>query len=152
MYDTATAQTGTDTAGTEGYVLTCPECNVQFVEPLAAASPESIPVGASAQAAYRRGVRAERERMLTLDEMALAAPEKENMIFAAKRSGSSVESMSRNIIKALVANKEDRTRNQFIQALKRDVDTSGVQNLRQPQHHDKKAAFADSVFEMLNNR
>jgi ATP-dependent Clp protease protease subunit len=152
MYDTATVQTGTDTAGTEGYVLTCPECNAQFVEPFVAASPESIPVGTSAQAVYRMGVRAERERMLALDEMALAAPEKENMIFAAKRSGSSVEAMSRNIIKALVANKEDRSRNQFIQALQRDVDTSGVQNLRQPQHHDKKAAFADSVFEKLNNR
>jgi plasmid stability protein len=98
------------------------------------------------------GVRAERERMLALDEMALATPEKENMIFAAKRSGSSVEAMSRNIIKALVANKEDRARNQFIQALQRDVDTSGVQNLRQPQRHDKKMAFADSVFEKLNNR
>jgi ATP-dependent Clp protease protease subunit len=152
MYDTAAAQTGTDAAGTEGYVLTCPECNAQFVEPFAAASPESIPVGASAQAAYRMGVRAERERMLALDEMALAAPEKENMILAAKRSGSSVEAMSRNIIKALAANKEDRGRNQFIQALQRDVDASGVQNLRRPQHHDKKAAFADSVFENLNNR
>jgi ATP-dependent Clp protease protease subunit len=151
-YDTATTQTGTDTAGTEGYVLTCPDCKTQFVEPLVAASPEAIPVGITAQAAYRMGVRAERERMLALDEMALVAPDKEEMIIAAKRGGSSVEAMSRNIIRALAANKTDRTRGQFIQALQRDVDASGVQTLRKPQTHDKQAAYAESVFAALNNR
>ena len=151
-YDTATAQTGTDSAGTEGYVLTCPSCSTQFVEPLAAATPQSIPVGTSTQAAYRMGILAERQRMFALDEMLEVAPENKAMILAAKKSGSSVEAMRINIIKALAGNKDERSRGQFIQALQRDVDGSGVNTLRAPQHHDKKAAFADSVLEALNNR
>ena len=151
-YDTATAQTGTDSAGTEGYVLTCPSCSTQFVEPLAAAAPQSIPVGTTAQAAYRMGVLAERQRMYALDEMLEAAPENEAMILAAKKSGSSVEAMRINIIKAIAGNKAERSRGQFIQALQRDVDESGVNTLRAPQHHDKKAVFTDSVLEALNNR
>jgi len=151
-YDTATAQTGTDTAGTEGYVLTCPDCNTQFVEPLVAASPAAIPVGANAQAAYRMGVMAERERMLALDEMAQASPESKAMITAAKRSGSSVEAMSRNIIRAMAANKAERARGSFIQSLERDIEASGVNSLRKPQVHNKQAAFADGVLAELDKR
>lgn len=151
-YDTATSETGTDAAGTEGYILTCPDCSTQFVEPLAAASPASIPVGTTAQAAYRIGVQAERQRILALNEMSVAAPEAEEMIQAAIRSGSSVEAMSRNIFKALAANKTDRSRNNFIQSLERDVQASGVQNLRQPQIYNKQAAFADGVLAALDKR
>jgi ATP-dependent protease ClpP protease subunit/predicted RNA-binding Zn-ribbon protein involved in translation (DUF1610 family) len=74
QYDTETAETEIDEAGTEGYLLTCSECDTEFVEPIIAASPTAIPAGASAQAAYRIGVQAERNRMLALDEMAQAAP------------------------------------------------------------------------------
>jgi hypothetical protein len=152
MYDTATVQTGTDGAGTEGYILTCPECSAQFIEPLIASSPQTIPAGTTAQAAYRMGVHAERERMLALDEMALAVPDKENMILAAKRSGASIEAMSRNVIRAMAQNKAERARSQFIQSLGRDVDASGVNNLRKPQIHDKQAAYTESVFAALDNR
>ena len=155
-YDTETAEKGVDeTTGEEGYLLTCSGCNTQFVEPIEAADPNSIPVGASAkeQAAYRAGVLAERERMLALEEMALAVPAKASMIMAAKKSGASAETMSRNIFKTLAGKgNNNASRGQFIQALQRDVDASGTQHLRQPQHHNKKAAFADSVFETLNNR
>jgi len=151
-YDTATTETGTDTAGTEGYVITCPDCATQFVEPLVAASPASIPVGTNAQAAYRMGVQAERQRILALNEMSAAAPEAEEMIQAAIRSGSSVEAMSRNIFKTLAANKTDRSRNSFIQSLERDVEASGVNNLRKPQIHNKQAAFAEGVLTALDNR
>jgi endogenous inhibitor of DNA gyrase (YacG/DUF329 family) len=152
MYDTATAPTGPSTTGEEGYILQCPECQAQFVEPFIAAAPTAIPVGTTAQAAYRMGVRAERERMLALDEMALAVPESEKMILAAKRSGASAEAMTRNFIKVMAQNKTERARGQFIQSLGRDVEASGVNNLRQPQLHDKQAAYEESVFAALDNR
>ena len=151
-YDTETAETGTDeTTGEEGYLLTCPDCNTQFIEPFAAPEPAAIPAGTTAQAAYRMGVLAERNRMMGLDEIQAAAPGIENMIVAAKRTGASVETMSRNVFRAMAKNPNMKTA-QFVQALGRDVDASGVNNLRMPQHHNKKAAFADSVFEALNNR
>ena len=89
--------------------------------------------------------------MMGLDEIQAAAPGIENMIVAAKRTGASVETMSRNVFRAMAKNPNMKTA-QFVQALGRDVDASGVNNLRMPQHHNKKAAFADSVFEALNNR
>jgi len=98
------------------------------------------------------GVMAERERMIALDEMAQASPESEAMIAAAKRSGSSVEAMSRNIIRAMAANKTERARGNFIQSLGRDVEASGVNNLRKPQVHNKQAAFADGVLAELDKR
>ena len=150
-FDTDQAETGTDAAGTEGYVLTCPECANEFIEPLAAAEPTSIPLGTTVQAAFRMGVRAERERILSLEEMVAAAPGVEGMVLAAIKSGASVAAMSRNVFKALAKNQNIKTA-QFIQAMGRDVEASGVNALRMPQHHDKKAAFTDSVFEKLNNR
>ena len=150
-YDTDTAETGTDEAGTEGYLLTCPECDTQFIEPPVSASPVAIPANTTAQAAYRMGVLAERNRMMALDEMAAAAPGVENMIAAAKRSGSSVEAMSRNVFRAMSKNPNMKA-TQFVQALGRDVEASRVNELRMPQHHNKKTEFADSVFDALNNR
>ena len=96
-YDTDTAETGTDEAGNEGYALTCPECNTPFIEPYAASEPTAVPVAATieAQAAYRAGVLAERNRILALDEMAAAAPAQAAMIQAAKRTGASATVMSR---------------------------------------------------------
>jgi len=151
-YDTETAQTGTDDAtGEEGYLLTCEACGAQFIEPYAAPEPTAIPAGANAQAAYRLGVLAERERILALEEMAVAAPCVEKMVNAAIRTGASVASISRNVFKALKNNPNAKAA-QYIQALNRDGEASGVNNLHMPQHHDKKASFADSVFESLNNR
>jgi len=150
-FDTAQAQTGTDSAGTQGYMLTCPQCATQYVEPLAAAEPTAIPVGTNAQAAYQMGVRAERERVIALAEMALAAPGVENMIAAAVKSGASVLTMSRNVFKALAKNPNIKAA-PYVQAINRDVEASGVNTLLMPQHHDKQASFADSVFESLNNR
>jgi plasmid stability protein len=132
-------------------VLTCPECGDEFIEPLEAASPTTIPAGTTAQAAYRMGVRAERNRMLGLDEIQAAAPGIENMIVAAKRSGASVEAMSRNVFRAMAKNPNVKA-GKFAQALGRDVEASGVNHLRMPQHHNKQAAFTDSVFEALNKR
>jgi ATP-dependent protease ClpP protease subunit/predicted RNA-binding Zn-ribbon protein involved in translation (DUF1610 family) len=152
MYDTETTEQGADAAGTQGYVLTCPECSTQFIEPLVAASPVAIPEGTNAQAAYRMGVMAERNRMMALDEMAQAAPHAEAMISAAKRTGASIEAMSRNVIRSLAKNRGERGRDQFIQALNRDVEASGVNEMQIPQHHNKQAAFADSVFAGLNDR
>jgi plasmid stability protein len=73
------------------------------------------------------------------------------LIKAAKSSGASVEAMSRNIFRAMAKNPNVKTA-QFIKALNRDVEVSGVNELRMPRHHNKQAAFADSVFEGLSNR
>jgi len=151
-YDTETAQTGTDDAtGEEGYLLTCEACGAQFIEPYAAPEPTAIPAGANAQAAYRLGVLAERERILALEEMSVAAPGVEKMVNAAIRSGTSVATVSRNVFRAMKNNPNAKAA-QYIQAINRDGEASGVNNLRMPQHHDKKASFADNVFESLNNR
>jgi ATP-dependent protease ClpP protease subunit/uncharacterized protein with PIN domain len=151
QYDTEQVETGTDEAGTEGYILTCPECGAEYIEPLAAAEPTTIPVGTTAQAAYRMGVLAERERILALEEMSQAAPGVETMIAAAIKTGASVSVMSRNVFKAMKNNPNIKAA-QYIQAIRRDADESGVNSLRLPQHHDKKASFAESVFEKLENR
>ena len=144
-YDTETAQTGTDEAtGEEGYVLTCPECDTQFLEPLPAAAPDAVPAGAAAevQAAFRAGILAERSRQAALDEMAQAAPALDGIIQAAKKSGASAEVMSRNVIKAMAAGRGGGTgASQFATALGRDIKASGVNNIRVPQH----AAASKSV-------
>jgi endogenous inhibitor of DNA gyrase (YacG/DUF329 family) len=137
-YDTETAQTGTDEAtGEEGYLLACPECNTQFLEPLPAAAPDAVPAGASAevQAAFRAGIAAERNRHAALDEMSQAAPALSGMIQAAKRSGASAEVMSRNVIKAMAAGRGGNAgASRFAAALGRDIQTSGVNNIRNPRH------------------
>jgi ATP-dependent protease ClpP protease subunit/endogenous inhibitor of DNA gyrase (YacG/DUF329 family)/uncharacterized OB-fold protein len=152
-FDTEGTETGTDDAGTEGYLLTCPECGEEYVEPLAATEPTAIPVSATAQAAYQQGIRAERERILALEEMAQAAPGVSAMITAAIRSGTSVATTSRNVFKAMAKNPNTNAKAaQYIQALGRDVEASGVNNLRMPQHHSKTASYADKVFEALDKR
>jgi uncharacterized protein YbbK (DUF523 family) len=150
-YDTETAQTGTDEAtGEEGYVLTCPECNTQFLEPLPAAAPDAVPAGASAevQAAFRAGILAERSRQAALDEMAQAAPALDGMIQAAKKSGASAEVMSRNVIKALAAGKGGSTRaSRFAAALGHDIKASGVNSIRVPQHAVASKGVKASAYE-----
>jgi ATP-dependent protease ClpP protease subunit/endogenous inhibitor of DNA gyrase (YacG/DUF329 family) len=150
-YDTETAETGTDEAtGTEGYLLTCPDCNTQFIEPFPAAAPGAVPAGASAeaQAAYRAGVLAERNRHLALDEMAQAAPGAVAMIQAAKKTGASVETMSRNVIKAMAAGRGGSTGSaQFAAALGRDLTASGIKNLRAPQHAAASKTVKVSAYE-----
>jgi len=149
-YDTETAESGTDDAGNEGYMLTCPGCNTQFIEPFPAAAPDAVPVGASAgaQAAYRAGILAERNRQSALDEMAQAAPGLEGMIQAAKRTGASTETMSRNVIRAMAQGKGGRTgAAQFAAAFTRDVQASGVNNMRIPQHAAKPKSIQESAYE-----
>jgi len=148
-YDTATAETGTDAAGTEGYLLTCASCNTQFVEPYPASDPGAVPVGAAAQAAYRAGVQAERRRILALDEMQMAAPGAAAMIQAAKRSGTSVETMGRNVIKALAAHPQNRNMGagQFAAAQNRDFQASGVNQMRTPQHAAKPKSIQEAAYE-----
>jgi ATP-dependent Clp protease protease subunit len=136
-YDTETVETGTDEAGSEGYALTCPECNTAFIEPFVSPAPEAIPVAASAEAkaAYRAGVLAERNRNLALDEMAQAAPALAGMVQAAKRSGASAEVMSRNVIKAMSQGKGGSPgASRFAAALGRDIQASGVNSMRIPRH------------------
>jgi hypothetical protein len=157
-YDTETAQTGTDEAtGEEGYLLTCPDCNAQFIEPLPAAAPGAVPAGASAeiQTAFRAGILAERSRHAALDEMAQAAPALSGMIHAAKKSGASAEVMSRNVIKAMAAGKGGNAgASRFAAALGRDIKTSGVNTIRAPQHaappKDVKASAYDKRIEEYN--
>jgi ATP-dependent Clp protease protease subunit len=150
-YDTETAQTGTDDAtGEEGYVLTCPECNTQFLEPLPAAAPDAVPAGASAevQAAFRAGILAERNRHAALDEMAQSAPALAGMIQAAKKSGASAEVMSRNVIKAMAAGKGGNAgAAQFAAAIGRDIKASGVNNLRNPQYATAPKSVKASAYE-----
>jgi ATP-dependent protease ClpP protease subunit/predicted RNA-binding Zn-ribbon protein involved in translation (DUF1610 family) len=150
-YDTETAQTGTDDAtGEEGYVLTCPECNTQFLEPLPAPAPGAVPVGASAevQAAYRAGILAERNRHVALDEMAQAAPALSGMIHAAKRSGASAEVMSRNVIKAMAAvGGGSAGASRFAASLGRDIKASGVNTIRAPQHAAPPKSVKASAYE-----
>jgi len=150
-YDTETAETGTDDAGTEGYLLTCPECETEFVEPFPSAAPDAIPVGSSAEAkaAYRAGITAERNRQLALDEMAQAAPDLSGMIQAAKKSGASVETMSRNVIKAM-ANGKGGSNNaaRFAASLGRDIKASGLNvPMGTPQHAGKPKSFFDAAYE-----
>ena len=153
-YDTETAETGTDeTTGTEGYVLTCPDCDTQFIEPFASAAPDAVPVGASAEvkAAYRAGVLAERNRNIALDEMTQAAPALAGMIQAAKRSGSSVEAMSRNVIRAMAAGKGGVHGNagaaQFAAALGKDLKASNVNSVRTPAHAAAPKTVQASAYE-----
>jgi ATP-dependent Clp protease protease subunit len=146
-YDTETAETGTDeTTGEEGYLLTCPDCNTQFVEPFASPEPTVVPV--AAKAAFKRGVLAERNRQAALDEMAQAAPGTVAMIQAAKRSGASVEAMSRNVIKAMAAGKGGSTgASQFAAALGRDVKASGVNSIRTTHHAATPKGVKASAYE-----
>jgi len=153
-YDTETADTGTDDeTGEEGYLLTCPECNTQFLEPFAASAPGAIPVATSAgiQAAYRAGVLAERNRQAALDEMALAAPSMADMIQAAKKSGASAETMSRNVIKAMAQGKGGASRSaaatQFAAALAKDIKTSNVNSMRTPAHAAAPKSIQASAYE-----
>jgi endogenous inhibitor of DNA gyrase (YacG/DUF329 family) len=150
-YDTETAQTGTDDAtGEEGYLLTCPECDTQFLEPLPAAAPDAVPARAAAevQAAFRAGILAERNRQAALDEMAQAAPDLSGMIQAAKKSGASAGVMSRNVIKAMAAGKGGNTgASQFVAALGRDIKASGVNNIRIPQHAARPKSVKASAYE-----
>jgi len=152
-YDTATAETGIDQeTGAEGYLLTCESCDTQFIEPIEAADPNSIPVGASAkeQAAYKAGVIAERNRQAALDEMAQAAPALSGMIQAAKTSGASAETMSRNVIKAMAQGKGGKATvgaGHFAAALTRDVQASGVNNLRKPNHAAPPKSAGDAAYE-----
>jgi ATP-dependent protease ClpP protease subunit/endogenous inhibitor of DNA gyrase (YacG/DUF329 family) len=150
-YDTDTAETGTDEAtGEEGYLLTCPDCNTQFLEPLPASAPDAVPAGASAevQAAFRAGILAERNRHAALDEMAQAAPALSGMIQAAKRSGASAEVMSRNVIKAMAAGRGGSTSaSQFAAALGRDIKASGVNNIRTPHHAAAPKSVKASAYE-----
>ena len=131
-------------------MLTCPECDTQFVEPFPAAVPEAVPAGASAkvQAAYRAGILAERNRHAALDEMAQAAPALSGMIQAAKKSGASAGVMSRNVIKAMAA---DGGRNagasKFAASLGRDIKASGVNNIRVPQHAGPPKSVKASAYE-----
>ena len=150
-YDTETAEKGTDeTTGTEGYLLTCTACNTQFIEPIEAAAPGTVPVGVSAemQAAYRAGVMAERNRNAALDEMSQAAPALAGMIQAAKRSGASPEAMSRNVIKAMAAGKGSNAgMAQFAAALGRDLRASQVNTMHAPQHAAPPKSVKDSAYD-----
>jgi len=149
-YDTETAETGTDEAGNEGYVLICPDCGMEFIEPFAATDPDAVPVGATAEfkAAFRAGVLAERNRNIALDEMALAAPALANMIQAAKKSGASAETMSRNVIKAMANGKGGSNGTAlFAAALGRDIEASGVNTLRTPQHAGKPKSIYQAAYE-----
>jgi len=149
-YDTETAEKGTDEAtGEEGYLLTCPDCNTQFVEPFPAPEPTAVP--ASAQAAYQAGVLAERGRQAALDEMAAAAPAMAAMIQAAKKSGASAETMSRNIIRAMAKGKGGVPGNagaaQFAAAFKRDLQASNVNSMRVPAHAAAPKTVQASAYE-----
>jgi ATP-dependent Clp protease protease subunit len=150
-YDTETAEVGVDEAtGEEGYLLTCSGCNTQFIEPLAAPDPNSVPVGTSAeaQAAYRAGILAERNRQIALDEMAQAAPNLAGMIQAAKKSGASTDTMSRNVIKAMANGNGGSIRAAgFAAALGRDVAASGVNTMRQPKHAGPQKSIYQSAYD-----
>ena len=153
-YDTATAEKGTDEeTGAEGYLLTCQSCNTQFIEPIEATDPNAVPVGASAkeQAAYKAGVMAERNRQSALDEMALAAPAQAAAIQAAKKSGTTAETMSRNIIKAMAQGKGGVPGNagaaQFAAALGKDLKASNVNSMRVPAHAAAPKTVQASAYE-----
>jgi len=150
-YDTDTAETGTDEEGTEGYLLTCPDCNTEFIEPIEAPVPEAVPVGGSAkeQAAYRAGILAERSRQIALDEMAQAAPDLADMIQAAKKSGASAEVMSRNVIKAMANGKGGgNPAARFAASLGRDIKAAGLSKpIRTPQHAAKPKSAYDEAYE-----
>jgi ATP-dependent Clp protease protease subunit len=152
QYDPETAETGTDDqTGEEGYVLTCPSCNTQFIEPFPAAEPNAVPVGAAAQAAYQAGVMAERNRQAALDEMAMAAPAMAAMIQAAKKSGTSAETMSRNVIKAMAQGKGGAPGNagaaQFAAALGKDLRSSRVNSIGTPAHAAAPKTVQASAYE-----
>ena len=153
-YDTATAEKGADEeTGAEGYLLTCQSCNTQFIEPVEATDPNAVPVGASAkeQAAYKAGVMAERNRQAALDEMALAAPAQAAAIQAAKKSGTTAETMSRNIIKAMAQGKGGVPGNagaaQFAAALGKDLKASNVNSMRVPAHAAAPKTVQASAYE-----
>jgi len=150
-YDTETAETATDEeTGTEGYALTCSICNTQFIEPFAAAAPEAVPVGASAEikAAYRAGIQAERNRQAALDEMAAAAPALTEMILAAKKSGTSVETISRNVFKAMAQGKGGSAgAAAFSAALQKDLKASNVTAVRGAKHADSPKSIFQSAYD-----
>jgi hypothetical protein len=70
------------------------------------------------------------------------------MIQAAKRSGASAEVMSRNVIKAMALGKGGNTgASQFVAALGRDIQASGVNNIRTPQHAAPSKSVRASAYE-----
>jgi plasmid stability protein len=83
-----------------------------------------------------------------LDEMAQAAPGTAAMIHAAKKSGASVEAMSRNVIKAMAAGNGGGTgASQFAAALGRDIKASGINNIRTPRHAAAPKSVKASAYE-----
>lgn len=150
-YDTDNAEIITDENGVEGYALVCHECGVEFLEPIEAAVPEAIPVDTPAPLAYRRGIHAERQRMLALDEMAMAAPGMEAMIAKAKRSGASAQAMSRNLFKAMAKNPNAQGQRR-LGAIQRDAEASGVNAMHMPGHFNGVSAFAGIVSKKLEDR
>lgn len=149
FYDTDEAQVITDENGIEGYLLTCAECGAEFLEALEAAVPEAIPT--AAPAAYRMGVQAERRRLLALDDIAEAVPGCAEMIAAAKRTGASAESMSRNVFKAMATNPA-MAGQRHRAALERDAQAAGLNNMQTPQHRSPRSAYTNGVLNKLNDR
>jgi hypothetical protein len=97
---------------------------------------------------FRAGILVERNRQAALDELAQAAPALSGMIQAAKKSGASAEVMSRNVIKAMAAGKGGSTgASQFAAALGCDIKTSGVNNIRTPQHASPPKGIKASAYE-----
>jgi hypothetical protein len=71
------------------------------------------------------------------------------MIQAAKKSGASAETMSRNVIKAMATGKgESNGAVRFAAALERDIKAGGLNApLRTPQHAAKPKSILESAYE-----
>ncbi|MDR1704864.1 MAG: Clp protease ClpP [Clostridiales bacterium] len=151
--DTAEVDEGVD--GTQNYIVDCPICGAEIMVPVdektEEITPEPLPEGTTPAEAYRKGVLAERQRMLALDEMQIAAPGLAPMLTMAKKSGASVQAMSRNVFKAMSAGAASPAGNRLA-ALNRDVAASGANNMPLPAHYGKRAAFGAIVNKRLEDR
>jgi hypothetical protein len=79
--------------------------------------------------------------------MLQAAPAMGAMIHAAKKTGASVETMSGNVIKAMAQGKGGSTGAvNFSAALNRDIQASGANTMRRPQHARAPKSAADSAY------
>jgi ATP-dependent Clp protease protease subunit len=158
------------------FTIDCPACGEEYIwdtdvntdgstgtettetEPINEALPatgqnnEVAPV-IPASASFEEGIRAERERIVALDEILEAFPQAKDFIIAAKQSGMSADVARQNIIKAMVKNKPQASNNEsssFMASLERD--NAVVAGMPVTQHFNQKEALTQGFIDQLNNR
>lgn len=141
----------------EEAVVVCPNCSTELdvdTSDVGTDGGETAPSEEAMIVAFRKGMRAERQRMMMLDERAAAFPQFAEAIDGFKRNGSSVECASNWIFKALAANpsasQSAMSGSGYLAAARRDADP--LKKVASPARGDNKAAAIAENYDSLAKR